>query len=131
MVKKKKRGRPKTDSAIRDKRVVIYLTEKDSEFLAELAGDLEFKGRSEFIATVMERLILGGFSPMIGLKLGFQLQKRAKQVGAGKGKGFYFGIKPLPDFPDRPKIPLPDDEMTGEDLEDSRDSLMDLKTEAS
>ena len=131
MVKRKrKRGRPKSESAIRDKRVVIYLTEDDADFLTGLAEDTEFKSRSEFIAAIMERLIIGGFSPSVFMKVAFQLQRRAKATGAGKGKGLYLGIKPLPPFPDRPKPPLPDERVTGEEVESLSAALRELELEA-
>ena len=101
----KKRGRPKSQTDVRDGRIVFYLTEEDAEQLNKDAVKLGFKSRSEFCTAIMERLLIGRFAPMVFLKVGLQLGARADKRGLRKGTGYYFGIRPLPPLPDE-EIPV-------------------------
>jgi hypothetical protein len=114
-MEKRKRGRPKKETPLRDKRVVIYLTEEDSNTLSEYAESLHFRSRSALIGIILERLIIGGFSPSVFVKVAFQLQRRSKQTGALKDTGLYFGLKPLP--------PLPDESLDPEELDPFLDEI--------
>jgi hypothetical protein len=84
---------------LREKRIVIYLTEEDGNFLNGLYRQLGFKSRSSMIASMLERLIIGGFSLRVFFQLGVQMTKLAIKTGAAKEAGFYFGIRPLPELP--------------------------------
>lgn len=82
----------------RDYRVVIYMTKEDGDYLTRLAKDCRFKGRSEMIVALLERLIIGGFSGLVFFQLGCQFAKMREKMGAF-GKEFYFGTRPLPALP--------------------------------
>lgn len=90
--------RPADSPNLRNHRVVIYLTEDDAETLNRFSRDLGFKARSGFIVSLLERLIIGGFSIRVFLQLGIQLSKLGAEKGALQD-GFYFGIRPLPKLP--------------------------------
>ena len=107
----------KSGTDVRDYRLVTYLTREDGRYLTDLAKKLGFKGRSEFVAALLERLIIGGFSPRVFGKLGWQVGKRIREKGADAGSGFYFGIRPLP--------PLPDEEWTDDEKEEFLAELAD------
>lgn len=113
---KRKRGRPKTEGPIRDKRVEIYLTEAEADKLQQIAEDLGFRSRSRFIADIMERLIIGGFSPLGFLQVGKLLERHSRKLGV-KGKGFYFGFKSLPPFS------RADETLTAEEMEPLLDQM--------
>jgi len=83
---------------VRDSRVVIFLTPDDADFLMDLARSLGFKGRSEMIAAILERLIIGGMSARVFLQLGIQFARRMSEFGPSTGR-FYFGVRPLPALP--------------------------------
>lgn len=84
---------------IRETRVVIYMTEDDASFLTRLAKRMGFKGRSEMITAILERLIIGGFSGASWLKTGLQFFKRMDKTGAHAEGEMYFGVRPLPALP--------------------------------
>lgn len=86
----------KTD--VRDTRVVIYMTESDAKFLDRLSRIMGFKGRSEMITAILERLIIGGFSVAVWFKAGWQFMKRMEETGAHSGE-MYYGRRPLPALP--------------------------------
>lgn len=95
--------KPKTEKPdVRTQRLVVYITEADSEELFRIAGLLRMP-RSSLVAAILERMIIGGFSPLVGAKVCHQIHKRLEQYGV-PAKGFYFGIRPLP--------PLPDEELS-------------------
>jgi hypothetical protein len=87
---------------VRTHRLVVYITEADSAELYRIS-DLLSMSRSGLVSSIIERLIIGGFSPLVGAKLCGQIQKRIEERGHS-GSGFYFGIRPLP--------PLPDEELS-------------------
>lgn len=95
----KDQGRPPKDCDIRDTRVVIYMTREDALYLNELTKNLGFKGRSEMIVALLERLIIGGFSALGFFKLGVQFANRIAESPACKQAGMYFGTRPLPSLP--------------------------------
>jgi len=109
---------PDPDTQIRDARVVCYFTPQDAEFLTKFADDLGMK-RSTLIVSIMERMIIGGFSIRGAAQLTAQLQRRAKDAGAETNQGFYFGLRPLP--------PLPAEDLTAEDNKAVLDELKQLK----
>jgi len=90
---------PPPNPDIRDTRVVIYMTREDSEHLFELAEKMGFKGRSEMIVAILERLLFGGFAVMAWLKTGLQFAKRMEQSGCYSEGRMYFGVRPLPALP--------------------------------
>lgn len=83
---------------VRDTRVVIYMTETDSRFLDRLSRLMGFRGRSEMIVAILERLIIGGFAMTGWFKTGWQFMKRMEETGAHSGE-MYFGVRPLPALP--------------------------------
>jgi len=87
---------------VRNHRLVVYITEADSQELFGMADFLRMS-RSSLVASILERLIIGGFSPLVGAKLCRQIQNRALANGAPE-RGLYFGIRPLP--------PLADEELS-------------------
>jgi len=96
-------------TAIRDSRVVCYFTPDDAAFLFEVAK-ASGMSRSSLISSIMERAIIGGFSPLVFLKIGLQLQKRIESRSTMPSQGLYFGLRPLP--------PLPDDDLAAEDIQE-------------
>lgn len=84
---------------VRDKRIVIYLTEQDGAELNVIYKNLGFKSRSTMIVSIVERLIIGGFSLRVFFQLGVQYAKLAAKNNAHDSAGFYFGIRPLPKLP--------------------------------
>lgn len=101
---------------IRSHRLVVYITEADSQELYRVAENLGMS-RSALVSSILERLIIGGFSPVVGAKLCRQLHRRLEDRGF-PAKGLYFGIRPLP--------PLPDEELT---RAESTELLEQLQTE--
>jgi len=89
-VKKDKSKKPD----LRNGRVVFYLTQDDHRALTEMATNLGLT-RSSFTTSIIERLLIGGFSPVVGAKLCFQIQSLHEERGHS-AKSFYFGIRPLP-----------------------------------
>jgi len=90
----RKRGRPKTGCVIRNTRISGYVTAQDADYIKKVAADMGFTSTSEMITAILERLCIGGFSPMVFAKLGWQFGTlMAKQKVQG---GFYFGVRPLP-----------------------------------
>ena len=83
----------------RSGKVAFYVTEEDAIYLNEISETYNFRSRSEMVTAIMERLIIGGFSPMVFAKLGFQLSRRATDNGV-VGRGLYFGLRPLPHLSD-------------------------------
>lgn len=79
----------------RDKQVAFFLTAEDARYLAEVAETHQFRSRSEMITAIIERLIIGGFSPLVFAKVAFQLSRRRSDLGVPH-QGFYFGLRPLP-----------------------------------
>jgi hypothetical protein len=98
MAKTKKPPEPEKPT-IRDALVKTYFTPQDAEFLAEFAKGLGMS-RSSLIVAIMERLILSGFSMRGADQLMAQIQKRAKDKGADRFQGLYFGVRPLPALPE-------------------------------
>jgi len=96
----KKIGRPKREEDTRDARVVFYLTEEDSQKVTEYSENLGFKSRSELCTAIFERLLIGGFAPMVFAKVGMQLADRLDKRGVKRDGGLYFGLRPLPPLPD-------------------------------
>ena len=92
-------ARSTPDEDTRDTRVVIYMTESDGAYLTRIAKQMGFKGRSEMIVAVLERLIIGGFAVAVWLKAGIQFLKRMDETGTADGSEFYFGVRPLPALP--------------------------------
>ena len=75
------------------------MTRADSDFLTRAAREMGFRGRSELIVAILERLIIGGFSGAVWFKAGLQFLRRMEETGfASKGE-FYFGVRPLPALP--------------------------------
>jgi hypothetical protein len=101
---------------VRTHRLVVYITEEDSQELYR-ASKLTGLSRSSFVSSILERMIIGGFAPLVGAKLCFQIQRRMEERGHAS-TGFYFGIRPLP--------PLPDEELS---KRDSQALLNDIKHE--
>lgn len=103
---------------VRETRVVIYMTEADARFLDRLSRIMGFRGRSEMIAAILERLILGGFAVTAWFKTGWQFMKRMEETGAHSGE-MYFGVRPLP------ALPVEDDPTPAE----SRKALAEIREE--
>lgn len=89
-VKKDKSKKPD----VRNGRVVYYLTQEDHHALTELSGKLGMT-RCSLTTSIIERLLIGGFSPIVGAKLCYQIQGLHEQRGH-TAKSMYFGIRPLP-----------------------------------
>jgi hypothetical protein len=92
---------PKPD--VRSCRVVFFLTPQDHAVFTATAEKFGLT-RSSLSTSIVERLLIGGFSPLVGAKLCYQLQARYAAKGH-VAKISYFGIRPLP--------PLPDEEVPG------------------
>lgn len=75
------------------------MTETDAAYLTRIAKQMGFKGRSEMIVAILERLIIGGFAVAVWLKAGIQFLKRMEKTGTADGSEFYFGTRPLPALP--------------------------------
>ncbi len=86
------------DADVRDGRLVVYMTPKDLDDLTRVSSALGLS-RSGFVAAILERLLIGGFSARVGMQLGFQICQRLEERGES-GNGFYFGIRPLPPLPE-------------------------------
>lgn len=70
------------------------LTPADYVELKRVAKRLGFKSSSAMLSAITERLLIGGFSGMSFLKLGWQFSDLiAKQP---KQEGWYFGVRPFP-----------------------------------
>lgn len=84
----------------RDTRVVIYMTRPDAEKLNDYARMLQFKSRSALIVSILERLIIGGFSIVSFFKVGSQFQKRAEEFASDQFEfdfnAFKEGLRPFP-----------------------------------
>jgi hypothetical protein len=88
----------------RTKQNSFFLTEEDSSVFQQFAKNIGFKrGSSQLVTGIVERLIIGGFSPITFLKIGWQLQNFAEKNGHEYQCDLALGIRPLP--------PLPDDEV--------------------
>lgn len=100
---KKEEQKPVT----RTKHNAFFLTEEDSIKLNEIARAAGFnRGGGQMVTAIIERLIIGGFSPYVFLRVGLQLQKFSEQNGHPYENGFYFTTRPLPALPDE-YIPTP------------------------
>jgi hypothetical protein len=97
-IKKDKSKKPD----VRNGRVVFYLTQDDHHALTEMATKLGLT-RSSLTTSIIERLLIGGFSPIVGAKLCYQVQNLYEARGHSS-KALYFGIRPLP--------PLAEEEIT-------------------
>jgi len=96
MKKTKEPEKPK----IRNTQLSAYVTEQDAEIIKQFAQNVGFKSTSQMLTAIVERLIIGGFSPMVFAKIGLQIVDYAEANGYKyKGKMF-FGIRPLPALPD-------------------------------
>lgn len=93
-VKKDKSKKPD----VRNARVVFYLTQDDFHEITAMAKRLGLT-RSSLTTSIVERLLIGGFSPIVGAKLCYQLQELSERRGQ-PFKGMYFGIRPLPPLPE-------------------------------
>lgn len=111
-VKKDKSNKPD----VRNGRVVFYLTQDDHHRLTEMSKKLGLT-RSSLTTSIIERLLIGGFSPIVGAKLCNQIQIRYEEMGHTT-KEMYFGIRPLP--------PLPEEEIG---KRETKALLQQLKTE--
>ena len=90
----RKRGRPKSECDVRKTRISGYVTEEDAVYIRKVAENMGFTSTSEMITAILERLCIGGFSPAVFLKLGWQFSNvLAKKKIQG---GFYFVLRPLP-----------------------------------
>lgn len=89
-LKKDKSNKPD----LRNGRVVFYLTEEDHQEFTSMANKLGLT-RSSLTTSIIERLLLGGFSPVVGAKLCYQIQSLHEKRGYPL-RGMYFGIRPLP-----------------------------------
>jgi len=101
---------------VRTHRLVVYITDADSQELYRAAKKLGIS-RSSLVSSILERMIIGGWSPIVGAKLCYQIQRRMEERGHAS-TGFYFGIRPLP--------PLPEEELT---RAESKELLNDIKQE--
>jgi hypothetical protein len=90
-----KRGPKPTAAVKRTEQLSCYITKPDLDYLDTLAQNLGAKSRSQLLTAIVERLIIGGFSPMAFVKVGFQIQRKADEMGVPQ-RGLYFGIRPLP-----------------------------------
>lgn len=85
---------------IRDTQLSAYVTEQDAAIIRQFAQNVGFKSTSQMLTAIVERLIIGGFAPMVFAKIGLQIVDYAEANGYKyKGKR-YFGIRPLPALPD-------------------------------
>jgi hypothetical protein len=89
-VKKDKTKKPD----VRNGRVVFYLTQEDHHAFTDMAKRLGLT-RSSLTTSIVERLLIGGFSPIVGAKLCNQIQTQHEKRGHPT-KGMYFGLRPLP-----------------------------------
>lgn len=98
--------------------MVIYLLKEDAELLAKVAEQLRFKSRSEMIAAILERLILGGFALIAWIKTGLQFQKRFDRYRKPEWPSFYFGIEQFPALPEekRPSPPIAEGNLSDGDF---------------
>jgi hypothetical protein len=95
MAEKQKR---KEKPNVRSHRLVVYITEEDSAELYRVANLLQMS-RSSFVTGILERMIIGGFSAVVGAKVGWQIQTRLEELGHS-ATSLYFGIRPLPALAD-------------------------------
>jgi hypothetical protein len=93
-------ARPKSTTDVRSKMNGFYLTEEDSVALAQFAKRAGFRSTSQLVTALIERLLIGGFSISVFVKLAFQLRAYVDKNGTGEETGLYFGIRPLPALPD-------------------------------
>jgi hypothetical protein len=93
-------ARPKSTTDVRSKMNGFYLTEDDSIALTEFAKRAGFRSTSQLVTALIERLLIGGFSPCVFMKLGLQLRSYIDKNGEPYEGGLYFGIRPLPALPD-------------------------------
>lgn len=103
----KKAGRPKSGYQTRDAEISFSTTAEDAAWFDEVADKLGFRSRSEFFSSIAERLRLGGLAPVIWLRIGYQIAKRAHEVGAAKGAGFVNPFLTLPPLDVEDKLPRP------------------------
>lgn len=86
----------------RTKQNSFFLTPEDSIKLQDYARHIGFKrGSSQLVQAIMERLLMGGFSPITFTKIGFQLQNYAEENGFKNWQYDLFeAFRPLPALPD-------------------------------
>lgn len=60
---------------LRTVRVVLYMTVEDADHLTRLAENLGFKGRATLIVSIMERLIVGGWSLATWFRTGAHIMR--------------------------------------------------------
>lgn len=109
---------------IRMTRVVIYMTEEDSETLNRISRDLKFKSRSTFVVSIMERLIMGGFSTLSFLKVGTQIRRRAEEHGTAQMEFNFEAIKEaMRPFPALPVVDDPTPKETRKILNELREEM--------
>jgi hypothetical protein len=89
---------------LRDAQLAFYVTKQDAQAIKDFARKAGFRSTSQLMTAIMERLVIGGFSPMVFVKTGFQIQKFAEKNGA-KSSGNYWGIRPLPALDDEEPTP--------------------------
>lgn len=104
----KHKDEPKRKPDIRTRHCAFFLTEEDARRLSEFALQAGFSNRGQLVTAIMERLLIGGFSPLVFAKTGLQLRKyAAKNMIAPslpelfQQESFYFGVRPLPAMPDQ------------------------------
>jgi len=90
--KKSKKGRPKGEANTRTQRVCGYVTEDDYQYVKQVAEALKMSN-SELITAIVERLVIGGFSGLSFIKLGWQFAQVNSKL---PDTGFYFGVRPFP-----------------------------------
>lgn len=92
----KRMGRPPSGKARRSIKVECNMTPEDGETLAEFAKNYGFRSRSAMLTAILERLVIGEFTGITFLKLGWQFSNLLeKQPGQGK-MDFLGALRPLP-----------------------------------
>jgi hypothetical protein len=86
---------------LRDSQLSCYVTEDDAQIVKDFAKKIGFRSTSHLMTAIVERLVIGGFSPMVFLKVGMQIQDFAKANGAPYRGKTYWGVRPLPALPDQ------------------------------
>ena len=86
---------------LRDAQLSCYVTPEDAKAVKTIAQNVGFKSTSQMLTAIVERLVMGGFSPAVFLKVGMQIQRYAKDNGRPAKAKFFNPFRPLPALPEQ------------------------------
>jgi hypothetical protein len=95
-------ARPPKPTDNRSRKVHAHITPEDYSSLSIYSRDCGFRAPGQMVAALVERLLIGGFSPSCFLQVGLDLREQALQNSARFESQMYFGNRPEPILPLKP-----------------------------